>query len=188
MTALKKKLKNRLKKSSAGFSLSEALVSVLIMTLVSVLLVSGMSTIMKTYRRSVNAANAQTLISTAVTELRNELSLASNVSVDSDNNVITYRNSNGQLCSIKNGSFSDTSSNTGVKTYPGLCITVGGTSRELVSAEASTVLFCQISNISADSSKSTVTIGNIKVVEPGSENLSSLSSIENLVMSVQTVE
>lgn len=177
------KRKNR--RGSGGFSLSEVLVSILIVTLVSILLVSGMGTIMNTYHKSVNAANAQTLISTVITELRNELTYASDVSCSND--TISYRNSDGLLCTIANGSSGTAQAGTAADTYPGLCLTVGSTSKELVSSEASTVLACRISGVFVNSTASEITIGRIAVFEAGKTNVAPLTYVDNLTISVQTV-
>ena len=182
-----KKLRSKLN-DKAGFSLGEVLVSLLIMTLVSVLLVNGMDTIMHTYRRSVNAANAQTLLSTAITELRSELSFAADV--ECEDGEISYRNSDGRFCSISNGIASSAGLTADAEMYPGLCITVGSSSRELVSSEASTELVCRIDmdDVSCSKTASTITIGSMKIFEAGKENGNPLATVEDLVISVQTVK
>lgn len=78
-----------LKKSnySAGFTLAETLVAVVILVLISA---AALPAAMNAYRNAVDAANAQVLLSTTVNALRDELSTAWNVSV-SDGKTITYQ-------------------------------------------------------------------------------------------------
>ncbi|MCR5842409.1 MAG: prepilin-type N-terminal cleavage/methylation domain-containing protein, partial [Oscillospiraceae bacterium] len=77
-----------LKKSncSAGFTLAETLVAVVILVLISA---AALPAAMNAYRNAVDAANAQVLLSTTVNALRSELSTAWNVSADGT--TITYQ-------------------------------------------------------------------------------------------------
>ena len=160
--------------------------SLLIMTLVSVLLVSGMDAVIKTYRKSVNAANAQTLVSTAVTELRNELSFASEV--EYKDGKICYRSSDGMLCSISNGTGPAAGNAVAEELFPGLCLTRGGVKKELVSSAASTELVCRIGDVTCSKETSSVTIADLIVYEAGKGADSPLASVESLVIDVQTVK
>jgi len=65
-----------------GFSLAETLLAVLILLLVSVIVATGMPAAKNAYERVVVASNAQALLSTAATSLRNELGTAWNVIID----------------------------------------------------------------------------------------------------------
>ena len=64
------KLKKRLK-NQAGFSLAETLLAVLIMLLVSVIVANGIPVARNVYNNVIVGANAQVLLSTTVTALRN---------------------------------------------------------------------------------------------------------------------
>lgn len=75
-------------KSHKGFTLAETLLAVLILLLVSVIVANGIPAASNAYRKTVLAANAQSLMSTTVAALRDELGTAWNVSVD--NNKVTY--------------------------------------------------------------------------------------------------
>ena len=75
------KLKTRLR-SRSGFSLAEVLIVVLILALVTAIAAEGIPTALRAYDRAVTAANAQALMNTAMTKLRNELGTASDVTVD----------------------------------------------------------------------------------------------------------
>lgn len=171
-----KKIRKRLKQNRAGFSLSEVLMAVLILSLVSVLLVSGMVTVNNTYRRSVDKANAETLLSTTVTELRNEMAFASDVYKIGDTSF-GYRNSKGvnyTVVSSADGILVNTMSSDGTVL----------SSRNLVSDAASTRLCNGFSGVSVNSD-GTLTITTLSVTGSGYTN--PLSTLSALVIGVQTV-
>ena len=66
-------------KKQKGFTLAETLLAVLIMSLVAVILATGMPAAKSAYERVVDAANAQVLLSTTVQALRDELGTARDV-------------------------------------------------------------------------------------------------------------
>jgi len=74
-------LKNGMKKlkSSIGFTLSETLITVLILVMVSGVVAGGLPSAVTAYSKAVDAANAQVLISTTINALRAELSTARGV-------------------------------------------------------------------------------------------------------------
>ena len=84
-------------KNSGGFTLSEVLIVVLILLLVSLVVAAGVPAALRSLQRVVDSANAQVLLSTTVTRLRDELSTARNVKVDDDNITITYTSETGSL-------------------------------------------------------------------------------------------
>jgi len=71
-------------RSQNGFTLAETLLAVLILLLVSVIVATGMPAAKNAYEKVVVASNAQALLSTAATSLRNELGTAWNVIIDDD--------------------------------------------------------------------------------------------------------
>ena len=75
------KAKEKLR-SQRGFTLAETLLAVLILLLVSVIVATGMPAAKNAYAKVVVASNAQALLSTAATSLRNELGTAWNVIID----------------------------------------------------------------------------------------------------------
>ncbi len=77
-------------KREAGFTFSEVLVAVTILVMISA---AALPAALNAYRNAVDAANAHMLLSTTVEALRDELSTAWNVSVDSDAKTITYQSS-----------------------------------------------------------------------------------------------
>lgn len=76
------KLKRKLR-SIKGFSLTELLAAVLILSMVSSVVAGGIPVARDAYEKVTLSANAQVMLSTAITALRNELSTASDIqSVD----------------------------------------------------------------------------------------------------------
>lgn len=84
-----KNMTQKLKKS-AGFTLAETLITVLILLMVSAVVAGGVPAAANAYRKAVDAANAQVLLSTTVNALRSELSTAWGVSDDADGKTLTY--------------------------------------------------------------------------------------------------
>ena len=83
-------MKRPLKKpnSSAGFTLAETLIAVVILVMITA---AAMPAAVSAYRNAVDAANAQVLLSTTVNALRSELSTAWNVDVNTEGTTITYQ-------------------------------------------------------------------------------------------------
>ena len=77
-------------RSRSGFTLAETLVAVMILVLVAGIVAEGVPVAKNAYEKVVVAANARVALSTMVTALRNELTTATDVKVDSDNKTITY--------------------------------------------------------------------------------------------------
>jgi len=75
-------------KSQAGFTLAETLLAVLILLLVSTIVATGMPVARTAYEKVVLTSNADTLLATAVSALRNELGTA--WKVESIENGVTY--------------------------------------------------------------------------------------------------
>lgn len=85
-------------KSKRGFTLAETLLAVLILLMVSAIVASGIPAAKNAYEKVVLASNAEVLLSTTITTLRNELGTAQDVkkpdakSGETENTVITYYN------------------------------------------------------------------------------------------------
>ena len=75
-------------RNQRGFSLAETLLAVLILLLVSTIVATGMPVAVNVYEKTVLSANAQSLLSTTVSALRDELGTAWNVEVEG--NTVTY--------------------------------------------------------------------------------------------------
>lgn len=76
----------------AGFSLAETLLAVLILLLVSGIVAAGIPSARNAYERTVLASNADVLLSTTISALRNELGTAQDVKVE-DDTTVSYFNS-----------------------------------------------------------------------------------------------
>ena len=86
-----------------GFTLTEMLVTMLILALASTLMATGIPVAIDTYHRTVNSANAQVALSTTATVLRTELGTAAKV-VDEKpdgSGKIFYKGSDGLWASIE---------------------------------------------------------------------------------------
>jgi|GEM_PF-2350367 type II secretory pathway pseudopilin PulG len=76
-------------KSSRAFTMAEALVAMLILLMVSVIVATGIPAAMRAYNNVVLASNAEVLLSTTMTALRNELGMATDIRVlDTDGEVV----------------------------------------------------------------------------------------------------
>ena len=80
-------------RGNAGFTLAEVLLAVLILLMVTAVVAGGVPTAVRVYDQVVDAANAQVLLSTTTTRLREELGTAR--SVQCSGTTITYVNSSG---------------------------------------------------------------------------------------------
>ena len=99
----------KLRKNRGGFSLAETLIAILILLMVSAIVGGAIPTASTVFRKTVDAANAQLLLSTTLEELRDELSTASNIKV-SGTTTVSYRNGSGywQIVLVKEGANSIT--------------------------------------------------------------------------------
>ena len=84
-------------KTKKGFSLTELLVAILILAMVSAVVAGGIPVAKDAYEKITLSANAQVMLSTAISALRNELCTAEDVNIDSATGKIEYYDS-----SIKN--------------------------------------------------------------------------------------
>ena len=88
----------------SGFTLTEMLVTLLILTLASTLLATGVPIAIDTYQKTVKSANAQMALSTTLTVLRTELGTSADVRVveEADGSKIYYLSEEGYWASISN--------------------------------------------------------------------------------------
>ncbi len=91
------------KKDNRGFSLSELLVTVIIVSLLSVMIVTGVRTALYSHRKVTEEANAEVLLSTCVTMLRNELSTATDIQVLNEKTIIYQKGGSGIKSSLRSG-------------------------------------------------------------------------------------
>lgn len=86
------------KMNRRGFTITEMLIVLLILMMVTMLLAAGIPLASRAYKKVVDASNAQLLLSTTMTELRDELSFASDVSVSGG--VISFKAADGSSSTI----------------------------------------------------------------------------------------
>ena len=86
-----------------GFTLAETLLAILILLMVTAVVAAGIPVAAHAYERVVMSSNAQLLLSTTMTRMRDELGTATEISVATENNVpvIRYTADNGRKCIIK---------------------------------------------------------------------------------------
>ena len=92
---IKEKMNNR-----RGFSFVEMLMAVLILLMASAIVAGGIPVAINAYMKIVESANAQLLLSTTLTRLRDELSTATDVTVSSDSKTITFTENAGSESKI----------------------------------------------------------------------------------------
>jgi len=100
-----KAIGKKLKKNSRGFSLAETLICILILLMVSAIVGAAIPTASNVFAKTVDAANAQVVLSTAMTALRDELGTATQVKYDSTEGALIYKSSNFGWCKLKFGTF-----------------------------------------------------------------------------------
>ena len=77
-------------KGQSGFTLAETLLTVLILLLVSGIVATGVPVARNVYEKTIVAAIAQVMLSSAITALRDELGTAWKVEVAADGRSVTY--------------------------------------------------------------------------------------------------
>ena len=80
-------------KGNKGFTLAETLMVLLIVSLVSIIVAGALPTAIKVYKGIMDYSNAQVLLSSAITKLRDELSTATEIEVLGEE--ISYKSSIG---------------------------------------------------------------------------------------------
>ncbi len=85
--------------SQRGFSLTEMLLALALFVILTGMVAMGIPVATRTYTRAVDGSNAQTLLSTATTTLRDELSLATGTMEVGDQRY--YEDALGQWCRLE---------------------------------------------------------------------------------------
>ena len=88
------------KRSSAGFTLVETLMALVILVILTGVVAMAITPAFKSYTSAVDASNAQILLSTTTAELRSELGLAQAQQPGSDG-VLYYKTSEGYWASLE---------------------------------------------------------------------------------------
>ena len=89
-------------RSVGGFSLSELLLTMLIILLMTQLTVDGIPAVRRAYNRAVDAANAEVYLNTTIIALRSRLSLAYDAQSNDENTELTYTDPEIGRCKIRN--------------------------------------------------------------------------------------
>ena len=141
--------------SSPGFSLTELLVAVLILSLVSATVAGGVPVARDAYNKVVVAANAEVMLSTAISAIRNEIGTADNIKVSS-NKVYYHKLSTGSMNEMSSDGSDGISLRENIKWDPAKeeedtesAGSESGSSRRLVSQKAGTdeliIIFDEVS-------------------------------------------
>ena len=85
-----------------GSSLVETLATVVLLGLMGIALVTGIATIQNTYKKIVRKSNEQTILSTTLIEMRNEIRKSVDSVVDDKGKVIRFRSKEGYWFSFRN--------------------------------------------------------------------------------------
>ena len=160
-----------------GFTLVEMLVSLAVIAMLSLMLVSGTQLAVQANTTVTDQANAEVLMSTCITMLRNELSTAVGVEVDGSGVVTYQRSSTGYIVSLRSGA-ETTSGSDGAMDK--IMITEYGAERPFVSDVAATGGLC-ISYGKIEWADGKFTITNLAVRKPGRSN--PLTQLGSLVIS-----
>ena len=122
-------------RGTAGMTLAELLIVLIILGFVTAILAAGLPTAISAYRKISDASNAQVLLSTGMTRLREELGTATEVEVleiGGEPTELRYRNSSGSMACI----YADYREAVTDATEPGLAI-VNYASDEIIARNAS---------------------------------------------------
>ena len=88
-------------KNNYGFTLAETIIAVGLVLIVTAMLATGLPRAYESYKGIVDSADAHTLISTTMTELRDKLALAKDIQIADDNITINFIGSNGRKYTIE---------------------------------------------------------------------------------------
>ena len=166
ISTIKKKIRG-----SRGFTLVEALTAILIMLMASSIVVAGIPAARSAYEKVVIASNAEVLLSTTITALRNELGTAAEIANDTDNSDKTLLYLNRQT-----GVFSKIYTDTAEGNQPAVMLqryidpdgkpkSDAPVPRQLISKEASTAdLYVTYDKVSFDENSGIITFTNLRVM------------------------
>ncbi len=176
-----RRIKNKLR-SRGGFTLAEMLTAVLIMLLLTAIVAGGLPVAQKVYIDVTDAANAQVLLSTTITELTDELASSRAVVVGAGNVLQKFESGLGLWSEVS----SETNGITLVE-YSGIPGSLGSSrSTLLVTAKAATKnLVSSFDSITFSGGVFTVT--NLRVQKDGSD-LASLAEFKIAAINTVSVQ
>ena len=106
-TSLRHMLRRKNKKrAGSGFTLAETLTAILLIGFVGLIITGGIQAGLYARSRVVDAANAEVLLSTTLTELQNELEAAQEIRTDDSGKLSYYLTASGWR-SLQNGTGTD---------------------------------------------------------------------------------
>lgn len=158
---------------STGFTLAETLLAILILLMVSTIVATGIPAAKNAYEKVVLASNAEVLLSTTMSELRNELGTARDVKQEQNEagQVIglSYRNSytSSESKLFKSSGGDDPAGTIMLQRYAG---EGGSKALRLVSEKASDGLYVLYGTVDYNSSTGIVTFHNLQVMRKSSAN------------------
>lgn len=143
-----------------GFTLTETLIAVAILIILTAILAGVVPIALRSYRDTVDGANAQLLLSTTMTALRDELTEASGIEASSEGSAsVLYESRRG--CRTVIGNSAD---GIVLREYPDPAEQPDGIERLLVSKQAATArLHAEFATIRYDRTSGIVTIAGIVI-------------------------
>ena len=170
ISTIKKKIRG-----SRGFTLVEALTAILIMLMASSIVVAGIPAARNAYEKVVVASNAEVLLSTTITTLRNELGMADEIELgtgDSAGEITYYNPSVGAYSkiSLAPAEGTDPEGTILLSRYaapPGAAASEASSApRRLVSKEASTAeLYVTYGSVTYNADAGIITFEDLKVLK-----------------------
>jgi len=180
MVCMENKKKHRLH-NRKGFTLAETLLAVLILLMVSQIVATGIPVAKNAYEKVVLTSNAEVLLSTAVTMLRNELGTAREIKVSDTQTEVTYFNAdraNMAKIGLEDGSVKIH------RYYPVDGIGLDSGAEPLVTKDRATAdLYVTFKDVSYDSKNKVVTFTKVSVCrESGTRDLAVRDTLSINVM------
>lgn len=173
-----RKLNNR-----AGFTLAETLIAILILLMVSSVVAGGVPAASNAYYKAVDGANAQVLLSTAATALRDELATARDIVQNGEDSLTYYSRDNGRESKILLQGDTIWVKEYVYSTYTGSEDEKIELERQLVSGKASTErLKVRYSKITYEKDKGLVQVEGLEVIRDTTQKTSMLK--QNLTIRV----
>ena len=161
-----------------GFTLAETLLALLILLLATAVTATGLPVAIRAYHDVVDAANAEVLLSTTMTALRDELGSAEGFALNADDSLDWYKSAGLQGRSVDLKSY-DGSGDDG---YMGIKIENAGLSRELVSNAAATRrLHAEFSKITYDKINQVFVVSGLQVKKNSNGSVMSEAPSEYLI-------
>lgn len=184
---MKKRTKQR-NRAQSGFTLAETLMALLILLLATAVVATGVPAAIRVYYDVVDAANAEVLLSTTMTALREELGSTGGFTLgdkdaDGYNPLVSYKSSTlqGRSAELKsyNGSEAGSSEYKGIKVE---CITDDDLSWNLVSGAAATKrLHAEFTGITYDEENQVFIVSGLQVKRNTDDKLLSEAPEEYLI-------